>query len=83
MFSSVAVFGSECLNVAGDSATQNATPVQLKEEEDEAEKQPAAKRKRAQSKSQAKTEKMPKEEIKSDGKVEFIITYVVYATIAR
>ncbi|XP_056276582.1 poly [ADP-ribose] polymerase 2 [Pseudoliparis swirei] len=63
----------ECLNVASDSATQNATPVQLKEEEDEAEKQPAAKRKRAQSKSQAKTEKMPKEEIKSDEVVRTVV----------
>ncbi|XP_034412076.1 poly [ADP-ribose] polymerase 2 isoform X2 [Cyclopterus lumpus] len=61
----------ECLNAAGDMAAQNEMPVQL--EEDETEKHPAAKRKRVQSKSQAKTEKVPKEEIKCDEVVRTVV----------
>ncbi|KAL6103827.1 parp2 [Pungitius sinensis] len=55
---------------AGELAAQNSS-APLKEEETE--KQPAAKRKRAQSKSQTKSEKTPKEEIKSDEVVRTVI----------
>uniref|UniRef100_A0A8C4DMA6 Poly [ADP-ribose] polymerase n=1 Tax=Dicentrarchus labrax TaxID=13489 RepID=A0A8C4DMA6_DICLA len=50
--------------VKPDSAAYNGRPVDVKEEEEETKEQPAAKRKRGQSKSQTKTERMPKEEIK-------------------
>ncbi|KAM8728239.1 poly [ADP-ribose] polymerase 2 [Acanthopagrus schlegelii] len=53
----------ESSNDACDLTAQNGKPVQVKKEE-ETEEQPAAKRKRGQSKSQTKTEVMPKEEIK-------------------
>lgn len=53
---------------------QSSTPVQIKEEEDEdTNKQPAAKRKRGQSKSQTKCEEMPKEEIKSEEVVKTVV----------
>uniref|UniRef100_A0AAQ4QMW5 Poly [ADP-ribose] polymerase n=1 Tax=Gasterosteus aculeatus aculeatus TaxID=481459 RepID=A0AAQ4QMW5_GASAC len=60
----------ESLAEAGELAAQNSS-APLKEEETE--KQPAAKRKRAQSKSQTKTEEMPKEEIKSEEVVRTVI----------
>lgn len=41
--------------------------VQVKEEEEAGEEQPAAKRKRGQGKSQTKTKNQPKEEMKSEG----------------
>ncbi|XP_068587726.1 poly [ADP-ribose] polymerase 2 [Cebidichthys violaceus] len=63
----------ESLNEAGELEAQNEKPVELKEEEEETEKQPAAKRKKAQSKSQTKTEKMPKEEIKSEEVVRTVV----------
>lgn len=69
---------SESLNDANDLTPQNGTPVQVKEEEEETEKQPAAKKKRGQSKSQTKTEEIPKEETKSEGKVNIIFIYVVH-----
>lgn len=65
------------MNDAAELTAQNERPVQVKEEEEETEKQPAAKRKRGQSKSQTTTGKMPKEEIKSGGKVDFIVISVV------
>lgn len=56
------------VNVQGQSSTQ------IKEEEDEdTNKQPAAKRKRGQSKSQTKREEMPKEEMKSEGNFGFVV----------
>ncbi|XP_062413776.1 uncharacterized protein LOC134105232 [Pungitius pungitius] len=60
----------ESLDDAGELAAPNSS-APLKEEETE--KQPAAKRKRAQSKSQTKSEKTPKEEIKSDEVVRTVI----------
>ncbi|XP_059200112.1 poly [ADP-ribose] polymerase 2 [Centropristis striata] len=63
----------ETLNDAGDSSVQNGAPVQVKEEEEEKEEQPAAKRKRGQGKSQTKTEKMPKEEIKTEEVVRTVV----------
>lgn len=51
-------------NDACDLTAQNGKPVQVKEEEEETQEQPAAKRKRGQSKRQTKTEVTPKEEIK-------------------
>ncbi|KAM8850853.1 poly [ADP-ribose] polymerase 2 isoform 1-T1 [Spinachia spinachia] len=60
----------ESVDDAGELAAQNAS-VPL--EEEETEKQPAAKRKRAHSKSQTKTAKMPKEEIKSAEVVRTVI----------
>uniref|UniRef100_A0A4W6BPI2 Poly [ADP-ribose] polymerase n=1 Tax=Lates calcarifer TaxID=8187 RepID=A0A4W6BPI2_LATCA len=53
---------SESLDEAGDSTASS--KVQVKEEEEETEEPPVAKRRRGQSKSQTKTEDMPKEEIK-------------------
>ncbi|KAK5860334.1 hypothetical protein PBY51_021821 [Eleginops maclovinus] len=58
---------------AGDSTAQNETLVQVKEEEEEeTEQQPVAKKKRG-GKSQAKTQKMPKEEIKSEEVVRTVV----------
>ncbi|XP_026231059.1 poly [ADP-ribose] polymerase 2 isoform X2 [Anabas testudineus] len=57
---------SESSNDAGDSTAHNGRPVQVKEEEEEIQEQPAAKRRRGKSKSQTKTEEMPKEEIKNE-----------------
>ncbi|XP_029379862.1 poly [ADP-ribose] polymerase 2 isoform X2 [Echeneis naucrates] len=59
---------TESLN-DGDSAVHDWRTVQVKEEEEESEEHPATKRRRGQSKSQIKTEEMPKGEIKSQGKV--------------
>lgn len=58
----------EGVNDAGDSTGQNGTLVEVKEEE--AEEQPVAKKKRG-GKSQAKSQKMPKEEVKSEGNETF------------
>ncbi|XP_032388428.1 poly [ADP-ribose] polymerase 2 isoform X1 [Etheostoma spectabile] len=63
----------ESMNDAAELTAQNERPVQVKEEEEESEKQPAAKRKRGQSKSQTTTEKMPKEEIKSEEVVRTVV----------
>uniref|UniRef100_A0A3Q3RWU3 Poly [ADP-ribose] polymerase n=1 Tax=Mastacembelus armatus TaxID=205130 RepID=A0A3Q3RWU3_9TELE len=63
----------ETLNETGDSATDNGTPVQVKEEEDATEEQPAPKRRRGQSKSQPKTEEMPTGEIKSEEVVRTVV----------
>ncbi|XP_029379863.1 poly [ADP-ribose] polymerase 2 isoform X3 [Echeneis naucrates] len=54
---------TESLN-DGDSAVHDWRTVQVKEEEEESEEHPATKRRRGQSKSQIKTEEMPKGEIK-------------------
>lgn len=69
------------VNVLG----QSSTPVQIKEEEDEdTNKQPAAKRKRGQSKSQTKCEEMPKEEKKSEGNLDLLFTsFVKHVTNVR
>lgn len=66
------------MNDASDLTAHNGRPVQVKEEEEETKEQPAAKRRRGQSKSQIKSEEMPKEEIKSEGNVDLIFIYVVY-----
>lgn len=71
MFFSVVFFCAEGSNDACDLTAQNVKPVQVKKEE-ETEEQPAAKRKRGQSKSQTKTEVMPKEEIKGEGSSDLI-----------
>lgn len=63
------------MNEAGDLKAKNGSPVQVKEEEEETEKEPAAKKKRGQSSSKTKTEKMPKEEIKTEGNVDLIVIY--------
>ncbi|XP_035527134.1 poly [ADP-ribose] polymerase 2 [Morone saxatilis] len=63
----------ESSNDAGDSAAYNGRPVDVKEEEEETKEQPAAKRKRGQSKSQTKTEAMPKKEIKSEEVVRTVV----------
>ncbi|XP_029309486.1 poly [ADP-ribose] polymerase 2 [Cottoperca gobio] len=63
----------ESLTDAGDLTAEEETMVVVKEEEEETEKQPAAKRKRGQSKSQTKSEKIPKEEIKSDEVVRTVV----------
>lgn len=63
----------ESSNDAGDLSAHNGPDVQVKEEEEETEVQPAAKRKRGQSKSQKKTEAMPKEEIKREEVVKTVI----------
>lgn len=47
-----------------DAPAKNGGPAQIKEEEEEVDQQPAAKRKRGQSKKETKS----KEEIKSEGK---------------
>lgn len=57
---------------SGDVNAQNEKPVQVKEEVEETEEQPAAKRKR-QSKTQTKKEEMPKEEIKSEEVVKTVV----------
>lgn len=64
---------AESLNDAGDSTAQNGRLVQDKEEEEETKEQPAAKRKRGQSKAQTKTEEMPKEEIKDEEVVKTVV----------
>lgn len=61
---------------AVDIKGQSSTLVQIKEEED-TNKQPAAKRKRGQSKSQPKCEEMHKEEIKSEGNLDLSFTSFV------
>ncbi|XP_074508142.1 poly [ADP-ribose] polymerase 2 [Sebastes fasciatus] len=63
----------ESLNEAGDLKAKNGSPVQVKEEEEETEKEPAAKKKRGQSSSKTKTEKMPKEEIKTEEVVRTVV----------
>lgn len=63
----------ESLNDAGDLSAHNGPDVQVKEEEEETEEPPTAKRKRGQSKSQKKTEAMPKEEIKSEEVVKTMV----------
>lgn len=60
-----------------DVNDQGSTLVQIKEEEEDTNKQPAVKRKRGQSKSQTKCEKMPKEEIKIEGNLDLLVTTVV------
>ncbi|KAK1879534.1 Poly [ADP-ribose] polymerase 2 [Dissostichus eleginoides] len=62
----------EGVNDAGDSAAQNGTLVEVKEEEEETEQQPVAKKKRG-GKSQAKSQKMPKEEVKSEEVVRTVV----------
>uniref|UniRef100_A0A7N5ZVD1 Poly [ADP-ribose] polymerase n=1 Tax=Anabas testudineus TaxID=64144 RepID=A0A7N5ZVD1_ANATE len=64
---------SESSNDAGDSTAHNGRPVQVKEEEEEIQEQPAAKRRRGKSKSQTKTEEMPKEEIKNEEVVRTVV----------
>uniref|UniRef100_A0A3B3TX57 Uncharacterized protein n=1 Tax=Poecilia latipinna TaxID=48699 RepID=A0A3B3TX57_9TELE len=63
----------ESLNEAGDVAAENGDSVQIKEEEEETAEQPAAKRRRGQSKSAAKTKDMPKEEIKTEEVVRTVV----------
>ncbi|XP_040910527.1 poly [ADP-ribose] polymerase 2 [Toxotes jaculatrix] len=63
----------ECLNEAGDSTAHGVKPVEVKEEEEETSEQPAVKRRRGQSRSQTKTEEMPKEEIKSEEVVRTVV----------
>ncbi|KAE8290598.1 Poly [ADP-ribose] polymerase 2 [Larimichthys crocea] len=63
---------AEIPNDAGDSTAHNGKPAEVKEEEEEASEQPAAKKKRG-SKSQTKTEKTPKEEIKSEEVVRTVV----------
>lgn len=60
------------MNDASDLASDNGSPVQVKGEEEELKEQPAAKRKRGQSKSQTKSEEMPQQEIKSEGNVNLV-----------
>lgn len=60
---------AESVNVAVDLTPHNGTPVQVKEEEEEAKEQPAAKRKRGQNKSQTKTEETVTEATKSEAEV--------------
>ncbi|XP_038573369.1 poly [ADP-ribose] polymerase 2 isoform X1 [Micropterus salmoides] len=64
----------ESLAEAGDVNAQNGRTSQVKEEEEETEKQPAAKRRKGQSKkqSQTKTEEMPKE-VKSEEVVRTVV----------
>ncbi|KAF3857936.1 hypothetical protein F7725_011137, partial [Dissostichus mawsoni] len=62
----------EGVNDAGDSTAQNGTLVEVKEEEEETEQQPVAKKKRG-GKSQAKSQKMPKEEVKSEEVVRTVV----------
>ncbi|KAL3055561.1 hypothetical protein OYC64_018266 [Pagothenia borchgrevinki] len=66
----------EGVNDAGDSTAQNGALVEVKEEEEETEQQPVAKKKRG-GKSQAKSQKMPKEEVKSEGGTEVVRTVVM------
>ncbi|XP_029379861.1 poly [ADP-ribose] polymerase 2 isoform X1 [Echeneis naucrates] len=63
---------TESLN-DGDSAVHDWRTVQVKEEEEESEEHPATKRRRGQSKSQIKTEEMPKGEIKSQEVVKTVV----------
>lgn len=67
------------MNHASDLASDNGRPVQVKGEEEEMKEQPAAKRKRGQSKSQTKSEEMPQQEIKSEGNVNLVsnVFYVI------
>uniref|UniRef100_A0A3P8TZN4 Poly [ADP-ribose] polymerase n=1 Tax=Amphiprion percula TaxID=161767 RepID=A0A3P8TZN4_AMPPE len=58
---------------AFDVNAQNEKPVQVKEEVEETEEQPAAKRRRGQSKTQTKKEEMPKEEINSEEVVKTVV----------
>ncbi|XP_067462613.1 poly [ADP-ribose] polymerase 2-like [Thunnus thynnus] len=60
---------TEDLSEAGDLIAHNGRPVQVKEEEEETERQPIAKRTRGQSKSQTKT----KEEMKSEEVVKTVV----------
>lgn len=50
-----------------DAPAKNGGPAEIKEEEKEVDEQPAAKRKRGQSKKETKSKEKPKEEIKSEG----------------
>lgn len=64
---------------AVDVKGQSSTLVQIQEEEEEEDtnKQPAAKRKKGQSRSQTKCEEMSKEEIKSEGNLDLSFTSFV------
>lgn len=55
------------VNSVSGAPTTNGVPAQIKEEDEEVDEQPAAKRKRGQSKKEAKSSQKPKEEIKSEG----------------
>lgn len=70
--SSVVVLCSESSNDTSDLTTHNGRPGQVKEEEEETKEQPAAKRKRGQSKSQTKSEDTPQQEVNSEGNVTLI-----------
>lgn len=74
-------FCPESLDEAGDSTASS--KVQVKEEEEETEEPPVAKRRRGQSKSQTKTEDMPKEEIKSEGNMFLFVVCCVGNTILK
>lgn len=66
----------EIMANAIDVNDQGSTLVQIKEEEEDTNKQPAVKRKRGQSKSQTKSEE-PKEEIKIEGNLDLLVISVV------
>ncbi|KAM4551458.1 poly [ADP-ribose] polymerase 2 [Odontesthes bonariensis] len=61
----------ESLNGAGDEEAQAEKPVEVKKEETK--EQPAAKRRRGQSKRQTKTEETPKEDVKSEEVVRTVV----------
>lgn len=56
-----------------DAPAKNGGPAQIKEEEEEVDEQPAAKRKRGQSKKETKSKEKPKEEIKSEEVVKTLV----------
>uniref|UniRef100_A0A673B566 Poly [ADP-ribose] polymerase n=1 Tax=Sphaeramia orbicularis TaxID=375764 RepID=A0A673B566_9TELE len=64
---------TESLNEGNESVANNGTPAEIKQEEEETEEQPAVKRKRGQSKTQVKTEEMPKEEKKTGEVVKTVV----------
>ncbi|KAF3698666.1 Poly [ADP-ribose] polymerase 2 [Channa argus] len=63
----------ESLSDADNSDAHNERPVQVKEEDEEPEEKPAAKRRRGKSRSQTKTEEIPKEEIKNEESVKIVV----------
>ncbi|XP_067330338.1 poly [ADP-ribose] polymerase 2 isoform X2 [Channa argus] len=64
---------TESLSDADNSDAHNERPVQVKEEDEEPEEKPAAKRRRGKSRSQTKTEEIPKEEIKNEESVKIVV----------
>lgn len=74
VFQMFLLYCAESLNETCDPAGHDGMPVQIKKDEEvESEEQPVAKRKRGQSKSQAK----PKEEMDSGGNTKHFLLYTV------